>query len=174
MNQTTRRPNENEYGAYYNTYISKVSTDNYYEALSEGKRIAVEFYHKIPADKWSYKYGPDKWTVKEVLMHIIDTERVFAYRAMRISRKDKTPLPGFDQDFYVPNSAANNRTPASLIKEYIAVRDMTLAMYEGLSDDMLNQIGTASEQPASPLALGFIIAGHEEHHLRLFRERYGL
>ncbi|MEO1262476.1 MAG: DinB family protein [Bacteroidota bacterium] len=172
MQQTTRRPRPEEYGQYYNTYISKVKKDNCFEALTKGKDDAIAFYENIPADKWGYKYGPDKWTIKEVLLHIIDSERVFAYRALRIARSDQTPLPGFDQNIYVPNSRANERTPESLIDEYRAVREATLALYRYLDDAALSRIGTASDFPASPLALGFIIAGHEIHHVGILEERY--
>ena len=172
MQQTIRRPLPTEHGAYYNTYISKVKIDNFLEALTDGKNNTAGFFKNIPAEKWGYKYGPEKWTIKEVMAHLIDTERVFAFRAMCISRKDKTPLPGFDENDYAPNSNANNRTPESLIKEYIAVRDATLSLFENLNDEMLGQIGTASGLPAAPLAIGFIIAGHELHHIGIIKERY--
>ena len=172
MRPTTRRPRPEEYGSYYNTYISKVKTDDCLEALSKGKDSAVAFYKNIPAEKWNYKYGPEKWTIKEVLLHVIDAERVFAYRALRIARNDQTPLPGFDQNLYVPNSRANDRSPASLIDEYRAVREATLSLYSFLDDEALGRTGTASDFPASPLALGFIMAGHEIHHIGILKERY--
>lgn len=172
MQQTIRRPHANEYGPYYNTYINKVKNDDFIEELKSGKNNTIDFLKNLPAEKWDYKYGPDKWTIKEVMAHIIDTERVFAYRAMCISRKDKTPFPGFNENDYAPNSNANNRTADSLIKEYAAVRDASVSLFENLNDEMLGQIGTASGMPAAPIAIGFIIAGHEIHHVGIIKERY--
>ena len=106
------------------------------------------------------------------MLHIIDTERVFAYRAMRVARNDKTPMPGFEQDDYVPNSNASQRSASSVIEEYAALRNSTIQLFQNFSEDQLNRIGTASGFPISTLALGFILAGHEAHHMRIIREKY--
>jgi len=169
---THRRPTSKEYGAYYANYISKVKDDNILQALKKGKSVAVNFLQKIPKSKWEHRYGSGKWTIKEVVVHLIDTERVFAYRAMRIARGDKQALHGFDQDAYVPNSNANARTPASIIAGYRAVREATIQLFKNLDDEALGRIGKASEAPVSPRAAGFIIAGHEIHHMTIIRDRY--
>ena len=172
MKNIIRRPQPNEYGDFYQGYINKIKTDQFYEALTEGKRTAIEILKNISKEKWDYKYAPDKWTIKELIQHIIDGERVFAYRALCIARRDKTAFPGFDQDTYADVSHANLRKPASLLAEYKSVRNATLHLYKSFTEEDLNQIGTASGYPVSPLALAFIIAGHEKHHMDILKERY--
>lgn len=167
-----RRPNANEYNPYYETYVGKVGEGNILSVLEQQEAEMVSFYESIPADRWEYRYAEGKWTQKEVLLHIIDAERVFSYRALRVGRADTTPLPGFNQDPYVETSGANDRTPASLIAEYRAVRQATLALFKNLPDSAWAQLGTASDSPVSALALAYIIAGHEIHHSFITKERY--
>lgn len=167
-----RRPNADEYGQFYQGYISHVEGDDLLAILTKNKTEVANFFHNLPAEKWDYAYAPGKWTPKDVLLHLIDGERVFSYRALRISRGDVTALPGFDQDVFAKNANANGRTPASLLDEYEAVRECTLLLYRQIGDEAADRIGTASGYPASPLAIGYIIAGHELHHLRIIKERY--
>ncbi len=167
-----RRPNANEYNPYYETYVGKVGDGNILSILERQETEMVSFYESIPTDRWEYRYAEGKWTPKEVLLHIIDAERVFSYRALRVGRADATPMPGFNQDPYVETSAANDRTPASLIAEYQAVRQATLALFKNLPASAWDQLGTASDSPVSPLALAYIIAGHEIHHSIITKERY--
>jgi len=167
-----RRPIEGEHSSYYQGYIDQVQSDNFLEVLKDALSETVPYLESLPAEKWDYKYAPEKWTIKEVMLHIIDTERVFSYRAMRVSRNDKTPLPGFEQDDFVPNSNASNRSGESIIEEYKALRNSTIQLYQNFSQEQLDRIGTASGFPVSALALGFITAGHEIHHLRILKERY--
>lgn len=167
-----RRPNTNEYGAYYQGYISQVEGDDAIALLEKNKKEIADFFRNIPADKWEYKYEPGKWTPKDLLLHLIDGERVFSYRALRISRGDNASLPGFDQDVFADNADANNRSPESLIEEYETVRESTLHVYRYMKEEDANRIGEASGFPASPLALAFITVGHENHHVRIIKERY--
>lgn len=167
-----RRPQPNEFGPYFNTYIRQVETGDMVQILTDRQRNTLDFLKTIPETKWDYRYAEGKWSIKEVLLHVIDGERVFAYRALRIARGDKTPLPSFDENLLAANCHADSRTPASLMAEYEAVSNATLHLFSHLTDDDLGQIGTASGQPASPLAIGYIIAGHEIHHLGVIRERY--
>lgn len=167
-----RRPNANEFNPYYQTYVGKVGEGNILSILEQQEAEMASFYESIPEDRWEYRYAEGKWTPKEVLLHIIDAERVFSYRALRVGRADTTPMPGFDQDPYVETSAANDRTPASLIAEYRAVRQATLALFKNLPASAWDQLGTASDSPISPLALAYIIAGHEIHHSMITKERY--
>ena len=167
-----RRPNANEFNPYYQTYVGKVGEGNILSILEQQEAEMASFYESIPEDRWEYRYAEGKWTPKEVLLHIIDAERVFSYRALRVGRDDTTPMPGFDQDPYVETSAANDRTPASLIAEYRAVRQATLALFKNLPASAWDQLGTASDSPISPLALAYIIAGHEIHHSMITKERY--
>ncbi|MEL6864768.1 MAG: DinB family protein [Bacteroidota bacterium] len=168
----SQRPQSNEFDPYYQGYINQVERDHFIHALQNQKASSEAFWLSIPEDRWEYAYAPDKWTIKEILLHIIDTERVFAYRALRISRNDLTPLPGFDQNDYALYSEANSRSVASLIDEYLAVRESSILLFSSMSEGALLRLGTANNAPCSPRALGFIIAGHENHHLRILRERY--
>ena len=171
-NKTNRRPSPNEYGAYYDTYISKVEQDDFLQALAEGKAATAAFFRSLPEEKWDHRYAPGKWSVKELLQHLIDAERVFSYRALRIARNDMTPLPGFDENEYAPASKAALRSPSSLLAEYEAVREATIHLFMHLDGEALSRIGTASNHPVSPLAAAFIIAGHELHHVGVIKERY--
>ena len=167
-----KRPQAHEYGAFYQTYVSKVGQDDVLQALQEGQHATLAFFKNLPAEKWDYRYAPGKWSIKELLQHVVDGERVFAYRALRIARNDRTPLPGFDENDYAAASHADLRTPESLMAEYEAVRTATVLMYHSFTEEDLGRIGTASNYPASPLAIGFIIAGHEQHHIGVIKERY--
>ena len=124
------------------------------------------------AEQWDLRYEPGKWSLKEVFIHIMDTERIFAYRALRFARHDQTPLPGFEQDDYIPYLEVSNRSGHSIIEEYESTRRATLSMFKNFSADMMLYNGTASGNSLTPLAIGFIIAGHEIHHLDIVKERY--
>lgn len=162
----------NEYNGYFQTYINKVGSHCLSEGLKKNGEAVVAFFNSIPEAKFNYKYSDDKWTVKEVLLHIIDTERIFAYRALRILRQDKTPLAGYEQDDYVKYYNCLNRTMSSLIKEYQSVRSATQTLFDSCDEDMLKNMGVASNSPVSARAIGFIIIGHENHHIDVLKERY--
>jgi hypothetical protein len=120
----------------------------------------------------NFRYAPDKWTVKDVLGHLADSERIFAYRALRIARADQTPLPGFEQDDFVRSGGFNERTLASLLEEFASVRSASLALYRSLDKDAWLRCGTANNDQISVRALAFITAGHELHHEKILEERY--
>lgn len=172
MNTPITRPDPTEYPAYYGAYIAKVIGDDLLPQLMAGKQDLIAYLSQIPANKHDYKYLPDKWTIKEVLSHLIDAERIFAYRALRIARNDTTPLAGFDENEYVPESNAVNRTMDDLLEEYLAVRDSSIALFRSFSPEMAFRSGIANQQPITVRAIGYIIAGHELHHLQVIRERY--
>jgi uncharacterized damage-inducible protein DinB len=123
-------------------------------------------------DKFDYQYAEGKWTIKEIIQHLIDSERVFSYRALRISRNDKTPLPGFDENDYVSNSNGKERSLQSLLTEMAVVRQATLSLFNSFSQEQLTKIGIASNKEVSVRAIGFIIIGHQKHHQKVFSERY--
>jgi uncharacterized damage-inducible protein DinB len=123
-------------------------------------------------DKFDYQYAEGKWTIKEIIQHLIDSERVFSYRALRISRNDKTPLPGFDENDYVANSNGKERSLQSLLTEMAVVRQSTLSLFNSFSHEQLTKIGNASNREVSVRAIGFIIIGHQKHHQKVFSERY--
>ena len=132
----------------------------------------VSFYESIPLLKHDYAYAEGKWTVKDILLHIIDTERIFAYRALRIARQDKTPLAGFEQDDYVASGNAKARNLENLLQEYKFVRQSTIVLYRSFNLKALNAIGEASGSSISVRAMGYIITGHENHHNQVIEERY--
>jgi len=162
----------NEYNPYYKSYIALTTSNDILEGLKLNLKTAVDFYKSIPLEKHDYAYAEGKWTIKDVLLHCIDCERIFAYRALRISRQDKTPLSGFEQDDYVPNANATARTMDSLLNEYVAVRQATIALFEFFTAEQLMAIGTASGSEISVRAIGYIFSGHENHHMNVVKERY--
>lgn len=166
------RPTEAEYAPFFQRYTSKVSEKDAFAVLEQAFSDNLAFFAAIPEDRWSFRYAPGKWSLKESIIHMIDTERIFAYRALRIARNDKTPLPGFEQDDYVPFYNAEQRTPASIISEYKAVRTATLELFRHLTAEDLERTGTSSGMPISVRALAYLIAGHERHHILLTKERY--
>jgi uncharacterized damage-inducible protein DinB len=163
---------ENEYNAYYKAYIDNATNTDIVKGLESNLKTVVAFYSNVDKEKHDYAYKVGKWTVKDVLLHIIDTERIFAYRALRISRKDKTPLVGFEQDDYVWNGNAKYRTLDNLLEEYITVRQATISLYKSFNCEALEEIGEASGLPISVRALGYITTGHENHHNQVIKQRY--
>ncbi len=163
---------ENEYSKFNATYIQAAGDEDLYEDLEISLHAFIRFVQDIPMDKFDYRYADGKWTIKEIIQHIIDTERVFSYRALRISRNDKTPLPGFDENEFALNTNANDRHLQSLLTELSIVRQGTLALFKSFSEEQLKRIGTASDNQISVRAIGFIIIGHQKHHQTVFQEKY--
>ncbi|PWA04722.1 DinB family protein [Flavobacterium psychrotolerans] len=163
---------ENEYSSFNATYIKELDNVSLIEELEICLHDFIRFVQNIPMDKFDYRYAEGKWTIKEIIQHIIDAERVFSYRALRISRNDKTPLPGFDENSYVDNTNANARNLQNLLTELAAVRQSTLFLFKSFSEEQLLRMGTASDNVISVRALGFLVIGHQKHHQRIFKERY--
>jgi len=163
---------KSDYNPHYHTYINKIGDANLLESMAKQLKNFPQFIASIPDDKWNYAYDDGKWTIAESLLHIIDTERIFQYRALCFSRKDESHLPGFDQNAYVPHSAANKRTKDSVIEEYKAVRQSTFTLFSTIDEETLKHRGTASGSKVSVGALGFIILGHQRHHRDIIREKY--
>jgi uncharacterized damage-inducible protein DinB len=162
----------NEYAGHFTTYIQAAANVELLEELEICLHDFIKFVQNIPMDKFDFRYAEGKWTIKEIIQHIIDTERIFAYRALRISRNDKTSLPGFDENAYVDNTNANGRSIQDLLTEFSAVRHSNLLLFKSFSDEQLMRIGVASENEVSVRAIGFIIIGHQKHHQKVFGERY--
>lgn len=171
MKPTELQPTE--YAPFYANYIAQVS-DEYtlVEELEISVHRLIKFVQDIPMDKFDYRYAEGKWTIKDILQHIIDAERIFAYRALRFARNDKTDLPGFEENDYVDEAHANDRTIIQLLTELSAVRHATLLLFKTFSDSQLLRMGTANNNAMSVRALGFVIIGHQNHHQRIFKERY--
>lgn len=166
------RPSENEYASYYNTYIEKVPAGNIVEILTEQGKEARKFYQSIPEAIGSYSYEPGKWTIKEVLGHMCDTEKIMGYRALTIARNDKTSLPGFDENEYIKNSNFNERTVSDISDEMLYTRASNIGLFSSFNDEILMRMGNANGQNVSVRALLYIISGHELHHINVIRERY--
>lgn len=162
----------NEYSKFNATYINAIENAELFEELEISLHDFIKFIQNIPLDKFDYSYAEGKWTIKEIIQHIIDTERIFSYRALRISRNDKTPLPGFEENDYVVNTNAKSRSIQDLLTEFSAVRHSNLLMFKSLSEEQLKRIGIASNHEISVRALGFLIIGHLKHHQKIFQERY--
>lgn len=166
------RPDPSEYNAYYGRYISLVPDGPIVEQLRTQIAETLDVLRALPESRGEHRYEPGKWSIKELVGHVTDGERVFSYRALRIGRGDETPLPGFEQDDYVRNGGFGARTLRHVLDELEAVRRATVLLFEGLDEAAMVRRGTASEFPVSVRALGYIIAGHERHHLKVLRERY--
>ena len=167
-----KRPESSEHPAYYTHYISLVKGDNVLKQL-ENQVIDIQaIISEIPEEKENFAYAPGKWTIKEVLGHIIDTERIMAYRALRFARKDQTHLSGFDENEYVVNSNYNNRTLYDIAHEFAIVRESNLALFKHFDEETLSQQGTANNNEASVRAILFMIAGHANHHLNVIKTKY--
>ena len=162
----------NEYADFYKSYIQVLEDVELIEELEICLHEFIKFVQNIPMDKFDYRYEVGKWTIKEIIQHLIDSERVFSYRALRISRNDKTPLPGFNENDYVDNSNGNNRNLQGLLTELAVVRQATLSLFNSFSQEQLTKIGIASNNKVSVRAIGFIIIGHQKHHQKIFTERY--
>lgn len=162
-----------EYAGFYVNYINQVS-DEYtlVEELEISVHRLVKFVQNIPLDKFDYRYAEGKWTIKDILLHLIDAERIFSYRALRFARNDKTELPGFEENDYVDQANANSRSIQDLLSELLIVRQSSMALFKSFSEEQLVRQGIASNNIMSVRALGFTIIGHQNHHQRVFQERY--
>lgn len=168
------RPQPNECAPYFQKYIALAQGSSINEIVNNHAFELQEFYNSLPDDKADYAYGENKWTIREVLQHLTDAERVFAYRALRIARNDATPLASFEENEYVTNGFANERSLSSLKQEFNAVRASTDMFLLSLNETQTMRMGTASNNPISVNALAFIIYGHLLHHENILKERYGV
>jgi hypothetical protein len=166
------RPEKNEYAEYYERYVSLVGETDIVAVLENQHTELVEFFKKIDEEKSLYAYAEGKWSIKEMIGHLTDGERIFAYRALRISRADKTPIEGFEQDGYIENSNFNHTPLSELIDELLYSRKSNLILFKNLTDEAWLRTGTASENPISVRGLAYIMAGHIRHHLSILNERY--
>lgn len=162
-----------EFAGHFSTYINQVSNEyTLVEELEISVHRLIKFVQNIPMDKFDYRYAEGKWTIKDILQHLIDAERIFTYRALRFARNDKTALPGFDENDYANQTNATKRSIQDLLTELAVVRQATLSLFKSFSNEETLRIGTASNNPMSVRALGYVIIGHQNHHQRIFEERY--
>lgn len=166
------RPDLSRVPAFFHGYISKVKEDDLMSALASSTSELFSLLKSIPAEKHDYRYADGKWTVKEVVQHMIDGERVFTYRALRFARKDATPLPGFDENLFAQTAKADKRNWNDLIDEFRALRKASEAMFASFDNEQLEAAGVASESSIYVLGIGYVVAGHVNHHCQIIKERY--
>jgi DinB superfamily len=166
------RPDASEHIPYYAKYINLVPNGNILTILEEQVQDTSTFLGSITEEQSLKRYAPDKWSIKEVIGHLTDSERIFAYRALRFARDDKTALPGFESDDYIEPGRSDKRNWQGLIKEFEAVRRATVELYEPLDETAWTRQGVANNDAVSVRALAYIIAGHELHHVKLIQELY--
>lgn len=166
------RPDLSRVGSFYHGYINQVKEDNISAAFAHHNPALFRFLQAIPADKIDYRYAEGKWTIREMVQHIIDAERIFAYRALRFARKDATPLPGFDENMYADNAKADKREWNELLAELKTVRDSSTFLFNSFDGDQLDSNGVSSNSPNYVLAIGYILIGHAVHHQHIIEERY--
>lgn len=168
------RPNKEEYGSYYEGYVQKVGPGNIFDILKNQMHETYTLINSLTSKQALYQYAKDKWTVKEVVGHMVDSERIFACRALSIGKGGQQELPGFDQDNYVKAGNFNERSLQSLGDEYFSLRNATIALFESFPEETLSRKGIANNTTFSVRAIAYIIAGHERHHLQILREKYQL
>ncbi|MBC9796363.1 DinB family protein [Sinomicrobium weinanense] len=168
----SRELQETEYHSYYSNYVLILDETELMEALRNTEEELLTFIKELPEDRLSYRYAEGKWSIAEVIQHIVDTERIFTYRALRFARNDQTDLPGYEQNDYVPFSEADKRTKEELLVDFKATRLNTVSLFRTFSDEMLMRSGRADGNLMSVRAVGFIVSGHLMHHLKVLRERY--
>jgi uncharacterized damage-inducible protein DinB len=168
------RPGTDEYAPFYHGYVAGLPEGDVLDILARQRDETTALFSTASADRWHFRYAPGKWSVAEVLGHLCDAERIMSYRALRFGRGDHTPVPGFEENDYVPTGRFDERRPDGLIAEYQTVRQATIALFTHLPDDAPARRGVANGAEVSVRALIHIIAGHERHHLGILRERYGL
>ncbi|UKJ06093.1 DinB family protein [Solitalea lacus] len=166
-------PEQTEYNPYFQHYIDLVGEGDFETLFHQNTLLTAQYFKEVPSEKHNYRYAPNKWSVKEVLMHIIDTERVFAYRALVCARGDNsTPLHSMDEDLYAANVDVTHRTMESLIDEFLTVRKNSEFLFKNISDEQSKFLGNGVTHNISARALGFIMIGHIHHHVNVLNERY--
>lgn len=167
------RPDAAEYAAHFTPYIGLVPDGSLPDLLREQAKLVKELFGAIREEDGDYRYAPDKWTVKEVLGHVIDTELVMTYRLMRVARGDRTPLPSFDENDFIRGGEFGRLSIADLLAHFGIVRQATLTLIESMPEKAWEREGSVAGHPVTARALAYIVAGHERHHTRLLEERYG-
>ena len=157
---------------FYQTYVRHVQNYSITEAFEHSMRSYDQIVNSIPEENGAFRYAPGKWTIKELLVHVLDAERIFAYRALRFARNDKTMLPGFDENIYVPYSGAAERSITDIARSMHILRESTRDLFGSFTPEMLARRGSANNTEISVEALGYVVSGHQLHHCSVLRERY--
>jgi hypothetical protein len=167
-----RRPNFSESPEFYHRYIERVPETNILQALEDSLQETRAKLLALPGERWDFRYAPGKWSLKEMWVHVADCERILAYRALRIARRDPGLMSEFDQDAYLPYCRAEGRTPTSIVQELQALRQSSLALFTPLQEKDWSARGRVGEKVFTPLALAYIVVGHERHHRAVMEKRY--
>jgi uncharacterized damage-inducible protein DinB len=166
------KPNLQRIPAYYHSYINNVKTDDLAAAFKQHQTDLTSFLTQLPDEKWNYRYAEGKWSVKEMVQHIIDTDRIFNYRALCIARGEQASLPGFDENSYAAASKAGRRTKEDLLEELRTVQASSALLFNSFDEEQLDRTGVANNNPTYVLGIGFILIGHALHHKNILQERY--
>lgn len=166
------RPEKTEYDSYYETYVSLVSETDILSPLENQIAEIESLFAEISEEKGAFSYAEGKWTIKELVGHLIDGEKIFAYRALRVARADETPIEGFEQDGYIENAEFNKQKLADLVRHFALLRKVNLYFFQNLSEEAWRRTGTANDSAISVRALAFIMVGHIRHHLNILKTRY--
>lgn len=167
-----KKPVEGEYVPYQLKYLDNVPDGDLIDVLRKNIDATASFLANLPEEKIDYRYADGKWSIKEVLQHLIDTERIMCYRALRFARKDSTPLPGFEENDYATNANTNERDFIDMIREFIAVRAASIYMLRSFNNEILTYSGISNNTSTTVNTLAYVIAGHEMHHIKIINERY--
>lgn len=167
-----RKPKPGEYGPFYKGYIEEAEEKYLPELLADQREEFLNLLSGLSEEDALYRYSPGKWSVKQVVGHLADTELIFCYRALSIARANSPDLPGYDHDTYVENADFDRKALQALLGDYQAVRSVSIRLFSSFSDETLAKKGIVNENPGSVRAIGFIIAGHERHHMTILRDRY--
>ncbi len=167
-----RRPSSVEYDAFYTIYVDQVPDGDVVDFMSEQLDEALALFGSVSADKANYRYAPEKWSIKELLGHILDTEWIFTYRALRFARGDGTALAGMDQDVFVAGSNFGDRGLRSLVDEFRNLRSANLILFDSFDEEIMVRAGTAADCPFTVRSMLFVLAGHAQHHLEVLRGHY--
>lgn len=168
-----QRPSPSEHNTYFKRYIDLVRDGDFFEIFDQCTATALRFFDSVPAEKQNYRYAEGKWTVKDILMHLIDVDRVFTYRALVAARGDSTTLlASMDEDDYARNVDVTNRSMESLLQEFITVRNGLKMLLQNLTEEQSQRPGNGVGHIITPRAIGYILVGHVEHHLKVIQERY--
>jgi uncharacterized damage-inducible protein DinB len=166
------KPQELNTSDYFAGYVKLAAGEDLIQSLESVCEVALEVFHKITEEQAEYAYAEGKWTIKQLVQHLIDTERVFCYRALSFARGDQQNLPGFEEDDFAANDYSNERVWEGIIREYAVVREASVALFASLSENALDSAGKANNVGFTPRILGWVLAGHDAHHLNVLRERY--
>lgn len=166
------RPDLSLVPAFYHNYINQVLGDDLMKAFKKESPELFHFIESIPVEKYDYRYADGKWTLRELVQHLIDAERIFAYRALRFARKDITPLPGFDENIYAKTAKADKRGWEDLTDEFKVVRKSSEYLFGSFDEDQLNSTGTSNNNSITVIGLGYIVIGHPIHHMNIIKQRY--